>query len=68
MQGYQQHPPQVDPQTAQWFNAVDKNQTGQITWDNLSDALVNGNWSNFSEEACKMMIGMFDKERKGKYI
>jgi len=26
---------------------------------------VNGNWSNFSEEACRMMIEMFDKDKKG---
>ena len=41
----------------QWFNAVDQDRSGQITAAELSKALVNGNWSNFSEEACRMMIG-----------
>jgi len=41
----------------QWFNAVDQDRSGQITAGELSKALVNGNWSNFSEEACRMMIG-----------
>ncbi len=31
--------------------------SGQITAPELQRALVNGNWSNFSEEACRLMIG-----------
>ena len=31
--------------------------SGQIDAKELQRALVNGNWSNFSEEACRMMIG-----------
>ena len=54
--GAPQQPP-VDPQVQQWFNAVDQDRSGQITAGELSKALVNGNWSNFSEEACRMMIG-----------
>ena len=49
--------PQVDPNVAQWFNAVDQDKSGQITAPELAKALVNGNWSHFSEEACWMMIG-----------
>ncbi len=55
--GYAPPQPQVNPQIAQWFNAVDQDRSGQITADELKKALVNGNWSNFSEEACRMMIG-----------
>jgi len=55
----------VDPQIAQWFNAVDQDRSGQIDARELQKALVNGNWSNFSEEACRMMIDMFDLDRSG---
>jgi len=55
----------VDPQVAQWFNAVDADRSGQIDAKELQRALVNGNWSNFSEEACRMMIEMFDLNRSG---
>ena len=33
--------------------------SGQIDAKELQKALVNGNWSHFSEEACRMMINMF---------
>ena len=49
--------PQIDPAVASWFRAVDQDNSGQITSSELKRALVNGNWSNFSEEACKLMIG-----------
>lgn len=57
--------PQVDPQTAQWFNAVDTDKSGQISAGELQKALVNGNWSNFSEEACRMMIDLYDQNNSG---
>jgi len=63
--GYGQQQPPVDPQIAQWFNAVDTDRSGQIDAVELQRALVNGNWSNFSEEACRMMIEMFDLDRSG---
>lgn len=50
---------------AQWFNTVDKDRSGQIDAKELQKALVNGNWSNFSEEACIMMIDMFDQRKCG---
>lgn len=52
--------PPVDPNVASWFRAVDTDNSGQITAQELQKALVNGNWSNFSEEACRMMIGKFE--------
>eukprot|EP00095_Tigriopus_kingsejongensis_P007822 maker-scaffold204_size260821-snap-gene-1.41 protein:Tk07822 transcript:maker-scaffold204_size260821-snap-gene-1.41-mRNA-1 annotation:"Peflin" len=57
--------PPVDPNIAQWFNAVDQDRSGSITAPELQKALVNGNWSHFSEEACRMMIDMFDRDRNG---
>merc|ERR1712020_138013 len=62
---YGSTPPGVDPQTQQWFNAVDQDRSGQITAQELQKALVNGNWSNFSEEACRLMIDMYDQNRTG---
>ena len=56
--GYAQQP-QVDPSVAQWFSAVDTDRSGQISATELQRALVNGNWSHFSEEACRMMIGFY---------
>ena len=50
---------------AQWFNAVDQDRSGQIDANELQKALVNGNWSHFSEEACRMMVDMFDRDRSG---
>jgi len=64
--GYGQPPqPQVDPSVQQWFSAVDTDRSGQISAQELQRALVNGNWSHFSEEACRMMIEMFDRKRSG---
>jgi len=62
--GYGQQP-QVDPSVAQWFNSVDTDRSGAISAQELQRALVNGNWSHFSEEACRMMIEMFDRKRAG---
>jgi len=58
-------PPQVDPNIASWFRAVDTDNSGQITASELQRALVNGNWSHFSEEACRMMIEMYDANNSG---
>jgi len=64
--GYgQPQQPQVDPSVQQWFSAVDTDRSGQISAQELQRALVNGNWSHFSEEACRMMIDMYDKNASG---
>jgi len=63
--GYPGGPPAVDAQIQQWFNAVDQDRSGQIDSKELQRALVNGNWSHFSEEACRMMIDMFDRDKSG---
>ncbi|KAL4702523.1 hypothetical protein ACJJTC_001408 [Scirpophaga incertulas] len=55
----------VSPQVLQWFRAVDKDQSGFITATELKGALVNAQGQNFSETACKLMIGMFDKDNSG---
>ena len=55
----------VDPNVAQWFNAVDQDNNGHIDSEELSQALVNGDMSHFSQEACQMMIKMFDTNHTG---
>ncbi|KAJ8950871.1 hypothetical protein NQ318_011167 [Aromia moschata] len=57
--------PAVDPQVQQWFQAVDKDRSGQINWQELQAALINGQGQNFSTTACKLMIGMFDTDKTG---
>ena len=56
---------QVDPQVAQWFQAVDQDNSGQIDAKELGQALANGDMSQFSQEACQMMINMFDTNLTG---
>lgn len=55
----------ISTQVQQWFRAVDKDQSGYITANELKAALVNAQGQNFSETACRLMIGMFDKDRSG---
>jgi hypothetical protein len=42
---------------------VDQDNSGGISADELQRALLNGNWSQFNAETCRLMIGMFDKDR-----
>jgi len=56
---------QVDPAVVQWFQAVDQDKNGHIDSQELSQALVNGDMSNFSQEACQTMIKMFDVNLTG---
>ncbi|XP_065193305.1 sorcin-like [Sycon ciliatum] len=58
-------PPGVDPTLWQWFQAVDADNSGEISATELQQALVNANWSHFNAETCRLMIGMFDKDRTG---
>jgi Ca2+-binding EF-hand superfamily protein len=48
-----------------WFTTVDKDRSGQINWQELQSALINGQGKNFSDTACKLMIGMFDIDKTG---
>lgn len=53
----------VSPQVQQWFRAVDKDQSGAITANELKAALVNAQGQTFSETACNLMIGkLWDKK------
>ncbi|GAB1610767.1 sorcin-like [Argonauta hians] len=48
-----------------FFNIVDRDRSGKISWDELQKALLNGDWSEFSEETCRLMISMFDSRWSG---
>ena len=50
-------PPGADPTLWNWFITVDRDRSGQITADELQQALLNGNWSQFNSETCRLMIG-----------
>ncbi|XP_036332104.1 peflin [Rhagoletis pomonella] len=56
---------QVSPQAQQWFNMVDRDRSGKINSSELKAALINGRGENFSDNACKLMISMFDKDANG---
>merc|ERR1719308_795547 len=45
--------------------AVDQDNSGQIDAKELGQALANGDMSQFSQEACQMMINMFDSNLAG---
>ena len=55
----------VDPLIMQWFKAVDVDGNGKISPIELQAALVNGDMSQFSEEACKIIIKHFDQNKSG---
>mmetsp|Transcript_10974 Transcript_10974/g.17945 ORF Transcript_10974/g.17945 Transcript_10974/m.17945 type:complete len:226 (-) Transcript_10974:5-682(-) len=57
-----------DPKQAQlwqWFSAVDRDRSGQITVLELQNALMNGNWTPFREDTVRLMIHMFDRDGSG---
>ncbi|XP_066494940.1 peflin isoform X2 [Tiliqua scincoides] len=58
-------PPGVDPEAFSWFQSVDTDHSGRISVKELRQALVNSNWSAFSDETCLMMMNMFDKTKSG---
>ena len=47
------------------FFDLDSDGSGQIGAEELQKALVNGNWSPFSLDACRMMISIYDKYSSG---
>ena len=44
---------------------MDRDHTGKISAQELQGALTNSNWSKFNIETCKLMVGMFDRDRSG---
>ncbi|KAI7864286.1 hypothetical protein BDF14DRAFT_1836318 [Spinellus fusiger] len=58
-------PPNADPHLTSWFQAVDTDNSGQLTVEELQRALVNGDWSPFNIETVRMMVNMFDSDNTG---
>ncbi|KAG0232865.1 Programmed cell death protein 6 [Actinomortierella wolfii] len=48
-----------------WFDAVDSDRSGQLSTEELQKALVNGDWSPFNYETCRLMINLFDSDNSG---
>lgn len=42
---------------------MDTDRSSKITSKELQQALHNGNWTPFNGETCRLMIGMFDRDR-----
>lgn len=57
--------PGISPELWNWFQTVDSDHNGHITAEELQRALLNGNWTPFNAETCRLMIGMFDLDRNG---
>jgi len=47
------------------FQRVDVDRSGEITANELQQALSNGTWTPFNPETVRLMIGMFDKKNSG---
>ena len=68
---YGQQPPQqmgynaVPPNVLAWFQAVDLDRSGNITANELQQALTNNDWSHFSLNTCIKMVAMFDRDYSG---
>ncbi|KAJ1911495.1 hypothetical protein H4219_005922 [Mycoemilia scoparia] len=48
-----------------WFQSVDSDRSGAIDAMELKAALVNGDWSHFSDGTIHLMVTMFDRDRSG---
>ncbi|RWS09604.1 programmed cell death protein 6-like protein [Dinothrombium tinctorium] len=46
------------------FDSVDKDKSGQISERELQKALSNGTWKPFEMKTVRMMIALFDRQRK----
>ncbi|SAL98882.1 hypothetical protein [Absidia glauca] len=58
-------PPGTNAQLWTWFKAVDADNSGQLTVDELQRALINGDWSPFNIETVRTMVNMFDADNSG---
>jgi len=59
-------PPGADPQVWHWFSAVDTDQSGHITPNELQTALLNSNGTRFDLDTVKMLMKIFDTDHNGK--
>jgi len=68
---YYNQPPQpggyngIPPNVVAWFQSVDRDRSGNITANELQQALTNNDWSHFSLTTCHKMVSMFDRDYSG---
>lgn len=55
----------IPPNVLAWFQSVDRDRSGNITADELQQALTNNDWSHFSLGTCIKMVSMFDRDYSG---
>ncbi|EEB91252.1 hypothetical protein MPER_10422 [Moniliophthora perniciosa FA553] len=58
-------PPGADPQLWNWFQAVDVDNSGHISVEELQRALINGDWTPFDLDTVKLLMSIFDVDRSG---
>uniref|UniRef100_A0A1I8IZU3 Peflin n=4 Tax=Macrostomum lignano TaxID=282301 RepID=A0A1I8IZU3_9PLAT len=58
-------PQPVNPEVAMWFAAVDENNDGSITVQELQEALVTDDWRHFTLSTCRLLVSMFDVDKSG---
>ncbi|KAN0137959.1 EF-hand [Lactarius tabidus] len=56
-------PPGADPQLWEWFDKVDKDQSGDIDATELQSALINGEWSHFDLNTINLLMNIVDLDR-----
>ncbi|KAK9765786.1 hypothetical protein K7432_005602 [Basidiobolus ranarum] len=54
-----------DRQLQDWFKAVDSDGNGKLTTEELQNALLNDNMSQFNLETVRLMMNMFDRDQSG---
>ncbi|KAI9592663.1 hypothetical protein BDF19DRAFT_450557 [Syncephalis fuscata] len=59
-------PAGADPQLWAWFKAIDMDGNGELTCEELQQALVNGDWQPFNIETVRLMMNLFDVNNDGR--
>ena len=63
-------PPQAPDQNflMSVFQKVDRDRSGQISAQELGQALSNGTWQPFNPETVRLMIVLFDRDHSGELV
>jgi len=56
-------PSGADPKLWEWFDKVDKDQSGDIDATELQTALINGDWSHFDLNTVNLLMNIVDHDR-----
>ncbi|KAI9568920.1 hypothetical protein HD554DRAFT_2021634 [Boletus coccyginus] len=63
--GIVQPPPDADPQLWSWFHGVNVDRSGEISVVELQRALDHGDWAPFDVDTIKLLMQLFDNDRRG---